>query len=151
MTVPDIFCISYQCTKKQPIDIFRCYIIPYTNGFNDFATDSEPLPCLRLKILNITAISQSNGNCAMYYASHPDGRISNFDKFANSFIMIVHEEFLVVVWTLNSDWTKTTFSQTIVVKLFMNQSELDILPAGSRQPSLKLLWIVCQSRKPVKL
>ena len=59
--------------------------------------------------------------------NHPDGRLSNSDWFANSFIMVVCEEIF-----------RSLLGHKILIELkkimnrFTNHSELDILPAGCK-------------------
>ena len=43
--------------------------------------------------------------------THPAGRALISDLFVNSFIMVVYEKFLVVLWTENSDGTSKNNSR----------------------------------------
>ena len=62
---------------------------------------------------------------------HPVGRSSNSDWFVNSFIMVVYEKiFSRSLGHQIMTELKKSFSQTTIIKLFRNQSELKDLPTG---------------------
>ena len=63
--------------------------------------------------------------------THPTGRISNSDWFVKSSIIVVCENLFEFNqnWCLKNDWF---FSFIVITKLFMKQSEINILPSGCR-------------------
>ena len=80
--------------------------------------------------------------------SAPYRKIYHSDWFVNSFIMVLCENFFssVRIWCPKDD--KKYFSQTTIVKLFANQSELIDLPTACTGISCKtkhLSWKLAQS------